>query len=287
MYRFIIIKKRSLIASALLLCFVLLGGVAIYAMAQGTEPDGVRLPVLMYHSVLKNPSAAGKYVISPDTFEADMKYLKERGYTSVLADEVINHVKAGTPLPEKPIMITLDDGYLNNLTYVVPLLEKYDMKAIISVVGKYSEQFSQSGDHNPNYSYFSWEEISECIASGRVEIANHTYDMHSQGERRGSMKKRGESDEEYKKVLVADVEKTQKLLKENCSVEPKVFTYPYGAVSNASVDIIKEMGFEMSFGCCEKVNVLTGDEDGLYLMCRFNRPDGISTNEFMKRIEQE
>lgn len=285
MYRFIIIKKRSLIVSALLLCFMLLSGVAIYAMAQGEEADGVRLPVLMYHSVLKNPSAAGKYVISPDTFEADMKYLKDNGYTSLLSGDVISFVKEGVPLPEKSIMITLDDGYLNNLTYVVPLLEKYDMKAIISVVGKYSEEFSESGDHNPNYSYFSWEDIKECVASGRVEIGNHTYNMHSQNSRRGSMKKRGESDEEYKKVLTGDVMKTQALLMENCLVEPKVFTYPYGAVSNVSVDIIKQMGFEMSFGCCEKVNILTGDENELYLMCRFNRPSGIGTQEFMKRIE--
>lgn len=285
MYRFIIIKKRSLIVSALLLCFMLLSGVAIYAMAQGEEADGVRLPVLMYHSVLKNLSAAGKYVISPDTFEADMKYLKDNGYTSLLSSDVISFVKEGVPLPEKPVMITLDDGYLNNLTYVVPLLEKYDMKAIISVVGKYSEEFSESGDHNPNYSYFSWEDIKECVASGRVEIGNHTYNMHSQNSRRGSMKKRGESDEEYKKVLTEDVMKTQALLMENCLVEPKVFTYPYGAVSNVSVDIIKQMGFEMSFGCCEKVNILTGDENELYLMCRFNRPSGIGTQEFMKRIE--
>lgn len=283
MCRFVVIKKRSLVIGALLLCFMLAGGAAIYAMTGGEK---VRLPIIMYHSILKNPSSAGKYVISPDVLETDMKYLSENGYTTVLGRDVINYVKRGEPLPEKPIMLTFDDGYLNNLTYALPLLEKYDMKAVISVVGEYSERFSENDDHNPSYSHLSWEEIKQCVASGRIEIGNHTYNMHMQGARRGSMKKKDESEAEYKTALINDITKAQKLLEENCGIVPTIFTYPYGAVSNASLNVIKEMGFEMSFGCCEQVNELARDEETLYLMCRFNRPSGISTENFMHKLEE-
>ena len=291
MYRFIVVRKRVVVICSILLVLALAGGICFAAAGVVTtqeqipEEESVRLPVLMYHSVLKNPSSAGKYVISPDTFESDLKYLKENGYTSVLSGEVIDYVKNNGTLPEKPVMITLDDGYLNNLTYVVPLLEQYDMKAIISVVGSYTERFSAEADHNPNYSHFSWEDIQECVATGRVEIGNHTYDMHNQKSRRGAMKKRGESDADYEQALRGDLMKTQTLLKEHCGIEPRVFTYPYGAVSNASLEIVERLGFEMSLGCGEVVNTLTrGDTECLYQIGRFNRPSGISTEKFMEKM---
>ncbi len=286
MYRFVIIKKRTALLCLLLVCVIFLGGVytLISFAAEADKEQKLRLPIIMYHSILKNPSSSGKYVVSPQTFENDIKYLKDNGYTTILSDELINYVKNDAPLPERCVMITFDDGYLNNLTYVVPILEKYDMKAIISVVGEYTERFSAEEDHNPSYSHFSWEDINECIKSDRIEIGNHTYNMHKQGERRGAMKKRGESDEEYKKILSHDILKTQNLLSEHCGVVPNVFTYPYGAVSNASVDIIKELGFKMSLGCCEKVNEIGHDENELYLLCRFNRPSGITTEQFMRKI---
>ncbi|MBE7027008.1 MAG: polysaccharide deacetylase family protein [Ruminococcaceae bacterium] len=290
MYRFIIIKKRTAICILITTVLMLATTIIISAMGLAAEDEKeepkVRLPILMYHSILQNPSSAGKYVVSPGTFENDIKYLKDNGYTSILSDELIAYVKNGEPLPSKPVMITLDDGYLNNLTYALPILEKYDMKAIISVVGKYTERFSAEDDHNPSYSHFSWEDINTCIASGRIEIGNHSYDMHSQGARKGTTKKRGESETEYEKVLSEDVLKMQALLLEHCNAQPKVFTYPYGAVSNASVDIIKKLGFEVSFGCCEKVNEISRNENALYLLCRFNRPSGISTEKFMKKITE-
>lgn len=291
MCRFIIVKKRTLIicliaAVLTVTCGVCLATGLTASCDEEAPQQGVRLPILMYHSILKNPFSAGKYVVSPDTFEADMKYLKDNGYTCVLSDDVIGYVKNGQELPEKSVMVTLDDGYLNNLTYVVPILEKYDMKAVISIVGEYTERFSAQADHNPNYSHFSWTDIDECIKSGRVEIGNHTYNMHKQDKRRGSMKKRSESREQYEKAFSEDVMKTQQLLKQHCGIEPKIFTYPYGAVSNDSLDLVKKLGFEMSLGCCEKVNVITRNEEDLYQLCRFNRPSGISTEKFMAKIEK-
>ncbi len=291
MYRFIVVRKRAVVLCSILLVLALAGGICFAAAGVVTtqeqipEAESVSLPVLMYHSVLKNPSSAGTYVVSPETLENDLKYLKEHGYTAVLSEEVVNYVKNGGVLPEKPVMITFDDGHLNNLTYVVPLLEQYDMKAVISVVGSYTETAAERDDHNPNYAYFAWEEITACVESGRIEIGNHTYDMHNQKSRRGAMKKRGESDAEYEQALGNDLMKTQTLLKEHCGIEPRIFTYPYGAVSNASLEIVKKLGFEMSLGCGEKVNTLTrGDPECLYQIGRFNRPSGISTDKFMEKL---
>ena len=56
------------------------------------EEEGIRLPVLMYHSILKDPKRAGKYVVSPDTLKGDLQYLKERGYTTVVVEDLIRYV---------------------------------------------------------------------------------------------------------------------------------------------------------------------------------------------------
>lgn len=289
MCHFYVMKKKTALAIVVLFAAMLIGSVVfasstIYTIATG-DTDGIPVPILMYHSVLKDPKAAGKFVVSPDTFESDLKYLKENGYTTIFTSELIDYVYHDAPLPEKPVMLTFDDGYLNNLTYVVPLLEKYDMKAVISVVGSFTERDSKGEAHSPSYSNFSWEDINEVVASGHVEIGNHTYNMHSTNAgRKGCMKKKGESVEAYQKILSEDLQKTQDLIYENCGFYPVVFTYPYGYISNASTDVVKQLGFQASFGCYERINYINKDPQRLYQLCRFNRPSGISTEKFMDKV---
>ena len=214
------------------------------------------------------------------------KVIKEHGYTCVLSEELINYTNGGE-LAEKPIMITLDDGYLNNLTYVLPLLEKYDLKAVISVVGSYTDRFSEDTDHNPNYSHFNFDDIKALIDSGRVEIGNHSYDLHKLNGRAGCSIKKGEDTENYKKMLEQDLQKAQDILKEKTGYTPVIFTYPYGSSCAASREVVKKLGFKVSLGCGEKVNKITRDPECLYMIGRFNRESGVSTNKFMERLEKE
>lgn len=64
----------------------------------------------MYHSVLKDQKMDGKYVVSPTEFENDLIYLKEHGYTTIFLQELVDYVYSGAALPEKPVVITFDDG---------------------------------------------------------------------------------------------------------------------------------------------------------------------------------
>ena len=87
------------------------------------DPEPVPLPAIMYHSILKSQSRAGTYVVSPAVFREDMQYLLDNGYETVFIEDLIEYTE-GDDLPEKPVMVTLDDGYLNNLTYILPILEE-------------------------------------------------------------------------------------------------------------------------------------------------------------------
>ncbi len=285
---FFVLKRKHAVALLLLCVLGVLASLFFASLDVETSAEvdvGVRVPILMYHSVLKDPAAAGKYVVSPAMLEADLLWLKKNGYTTVLSCDLADYVQNKKPLPEKPVMLTFDDGHANNLLYVLPLLEKYDMRAVICVVGKYCEAYSAADDHNPSYAYLSWEEIKKLNESGRVEIANHSYDMHAQDGRKGTMKKAFESKEAYAAALRADLEKTQNLLYTHCAVTPIAFSYPFGSVCTDSVEVVRDAGFLVSFGCAEKVNYIT-DAASLYCLGRFNRPSGIATDAFMERIQK-
>ena len=246
--------------------------------------DSIALPIIMYHSILKDESRTGKYVITPQQLEEDMKYLRKHGYETVTVTDVINFVKNDGALPSKPVMLTFDDGYRNNLTYLLPLLETYDMKAVISVVGEYAEKFSNSTDHNISYAHLTWSDISELVESGHVEIQNHSYAMHSIGERKGSMKMSTETIAQYRETFVEDAVKNQTALLENCGIEPNTYTYPYGRITTESIDFLREIGFEAALTCYEYVNYIDSDPTVLMHLGRFNRPGEIKTDEFMKKI---
>ena len=284
MRRFFCISVRTRAVFCLLMTGLLLHLAASLPASTAASADGVPLPIIMYHSVLKDKSLAGPYTVTPETIENDFTYLKAHGYTTMFVSEVADAVLTGRALPEKPVVITLDDGYLNNLTYVLPLLEKYDMKAVVSVVGSYCECYSREPDPNPAYAYLCWSDIDALTATGRVEIGNHTYDMHRKDTRKGAKKKLGESDADYYAALMNDVGKAQSLLEEYCGIVPTTFTYPFGYVSRDAAPILREMGFTAVLTCNERVNVITGNPDVLQALGRFNRPHGISTQRFMKRL---
>ncbi len=272
--------------------FCLAAGLALLAVAvysgspvsvqTGTD-TGVDLPIIMYHSILKDPDLTGTYVLPPDQLECDLKYIRQAGYTPVLLKDVISYVKdADADLPEKPILLTFDDGYYNNYLYVYPLMKQYGMKCVLSIVGKHTADLRPGEHQSPNYSHCSWDQLREMSESGLVEVQNHSYDMHTiSSERAGARKCSGETAEHYRKVLKEDVGYLQELIAQKVGVCPTTFTYPYGKYSEESEVILKEMGFEATLSVAPGINHLTKG-GSLSLLKRNNREPGLSSAEFFE-----
>lgn len=278
-----IIKGKRLYAVIIAL-FVAASGLLISADSKADNQNKIALPIIMYHHISEKSSALGQYVVSPQQFENDLKYFKELGYTAISVDELINFSEGKFTMPEKPIMITFDDGYLSFYNYAYPLLQKYNMKAVLSIIGRYTDLYSECDDNNVNYAHVTWDNVSEMAKSGLVEIENHTYDLHMLGERKGCFIKSGESEDCYKTALSADLKTVQEKIKKATGKAPLAFTYPFGRVCKQSYDIIKEMGFKVSFGCEEKVNYIDKENPDLYKLKRFNRASGKTSAEFFKNI---
>lgn len=244
--------------------------------------DAVKLPIVMYHSLLKDKAYHGEYVISPDDFESDLKYLIDHGYETILIQDLINYTKGGT-LPEKPVLITFDDGYYNNYLYGMEIAQRLNCKFVVSPIATVSELFTASPDENAYYSHLTWAMLKEMSDSGLVEVQNHSYDMHTIGSRKGVRQKKGESNDDYARAISEDLLKAQDEIEKHIGKRPTSFAYPFGAVSKSTPEIIKSLGFSATLTSAEKISTISRDPDSLYDLGRFVRPAGISSEEFFEK----
>lgn len=242
------------------------------------------VPIIMYHSL--SEKAGDIWTLPPAEFERDLAYLQENGYHAVFISDLIAFVEDGTPLPEKPIALTFDDCYYNNYQYGMPLLEQYDMSMTLSVIGSYSEEFSLVEDTNPIYAHLSWDTLREMQESGRVELANHSWGLHThENGRNGCCRKTGEDSTQYQKLLTEDVERLQQKLEENCGTRPLCFTYPFGSKCTEALDALLGMGFKASLSCYEGQNhIEQGNAESLHDLRRVNRAPGKSVEAILREL---
>ncbi|QAT42695.1 polysaccharide deacetylase family protein [Aminipila luticellarii] len=258
---------------------------SISVKEKASDSDKIDLPIIMYHGLVKDKKLQNQYFISPDLFENDLKYLKENGYSTITMSELIDYVYNGAPLPEKPVILTFDDGFYNNYLYAFPLLKEYNEKAVISILGCETDRYSLIKVNNAYYSYLTWNQINEMILSGHVEIQNHTYDMHTYDHgRKGCSEKSGEALEIYKENFEDDIGRLQQEIIDYTGTTPNTIVYPFGYYTEKSESLIKEMGFKASLTCSQKVNKISRDPQCLYQLGRFLRPPGKSSSNFFKNI---
>lgn len=286
----VILRFKKSYAAALLgaLCCALLLGALCAGRAEQTmaAPQTRRLPVVMYHHVLRDRARAGRYVLPVSQLERDLQYLREAGYTSVTVADLRAFVQGERDLPEKIVMLTFDDGYQSMEDYVLPLLRETDSRAVLSVVGSFAEAYSESGDTNVNYACLSWDALRRLRESGFFELQNHSYALHDNRHgRRGLAQKKGESSDAYRAMLTADLRKNQDAIRANTGAAPTALVYPFGAFSAGTKQIAADCGFVCTMTCEEKVNTITaGDADCLFGLGRFNRPAGPDSAAFFQKL---
>ncbi len=141
-----------LAAAAIFLCWLI----------AGPEPEG--FPILEYHMVTTEPPEdAEVYNVPPEEFRAQMDYLAEQGYTTITPLQYMKAKKGKAELPEKPIILSFDDGYEDNYDIVLPILEEHGMKAVVYMV---TNRIGTRG-------YLSWDQMRDMQARG-IEIGSHT-----------------------------------------------------------------------------------------------------------------
>ena len=237
------------------------------------EPSStVRLPILSYHNLSEEPSDSSM-TVSTMVFREQMETIRELGYTPVSLQAVCDYVNKGTPLPEKPVLITFDDGYLSNYTLAYPILQEFGYPAVIYVIGVSIGKDTYKNTGIPIEPHFNLWQMWEMAASDLITIASHGYNVHEvQGLdpdpiRKGVLRKSEESEEEYRAILKLDAKNMFSILGEDA----RFFAYPYGLHDAASLKILKEAGIctTMILDCKTVNTVCRGSAQSLYDLDRF------------------
>lgn len=251
--------------------------------AQAIAPEAVEVPIIMYHKVTKNTGQLGKFGITPEEFEQDLQFLQDSKFTPVTMADLISFVHEDGTLPECPVVLSFDDGYFGDYRYVFPLVQQYEMPVVSSIIGKVTDEYTAEGREDIIYPHLLWFQITEMAESGLVEIQNHSYDLHRSSKGvSGAMRRRGEGKDAYTLRLSADLMKLQTRAEEMLGTAPTTFTYPFGAKSDGTDTILKELGFQASLMTEGKRNVITrGDADCLFSLGRMIRPHGRSLEEIL------
>ncbi len=200
-------------------------------------PEEDALPILMYHHLVADGEECNDMTVTVGRMEKDLKWLQDNGYHTVLPRELA----AGDPLPEKPVLLTFDDGYRSNYELLFPLLEKYQMKAVISII-TYMQDVSASN-------FISWDMCREMTESGLVEIGSHSHYLHNLGDLGGNFVPDGingiqrdpeETDEEFQVRVLDDIQKSYDLITQEVG-EVTFFAYPFGVTEPDAEDLINEL----------------------------------------------
>lgn len=250
------------------------------------EPEALRLPIVMYHHISKDPARWNEYVVSVDEFAADMDYLAAHGWHSVSVRQLLDWYEGNFELPEKPFMLTFDDGCDSTAAYAEPIVAAHGFTGVVAVIGSVCQRFSGFDEHVAEYSNMSWQDAAEMAARGVFEVQCHTWDMHGLYPRRGCARRRGESLAEYRRALSTDLSRyLQGCQQYGVAAVPSI-AFPYGAFGPDTVDVVRDMGFLAAFTCSEKVNELRGEGGELFRLSRFNRPHGVGSEKFFSRWEK-
>lgn len=259
--------------------------------ALSSDEISTQVPILMYHHLSED--VTNSEMVSPAQFEAQIRALSEAGYTGVSFDELQAYVLRGEPLPEKPVVITFDDGYRSNYTLAYPILQKYNMKAAIFVIG-----VSFGKDHYKDTDYaitphFGAAEAAEMAASGLVSIQSHTYDMHQwlpyetgSAVRENILPLPGESEEAYVQTLTEDFTRSRAQLESATGQPVDVLAYPAGQYSTLAQVTLQSLGVHVTLSTNPGVNtVVKGLPQTLYAMLRFGITEDVTPEALLNMIQ--
>ena len=195
---------------------------AAMPVAQVTVQDDPRtVMVLNYHKVVDEHMSLS---VPLADFEQHMKWLKEYGYTSITPEELYEFIVNGSELPEKPVLITFDDGYKDNYTNAYPIMKKYGFKGTIFVVTGFLGVYDN---------YMTWEQAKELADNG-FSIESHTYSHKSMTEA---------SDEEISKELT----KSRDTIKNKLGIDADFMAYPTGTYNLHIAELVQKAGYKGAF----------------------------------------
>ena len=253
-------------------------------------PRSCHLPVLMYHHFAEEVHA--DTYVTPQKLKEQLTAIKNAGFNTVTLTQMINYVKKGIPLPEKPILITMDDGYTSNLTVAAPILEELNMCATVFVIGVHEGQLADIHSGNPLYpERFSYAEAAVWAEKGVLDIQYHSYDMHrlcddGSAVRDGMLMKPGENTVQYYEAIENDLNLFIHKREIHMNTPLNALAYPYGYYTEELDHILDKLNIAVTLTVDERCSELrVGDESSLRMLGRYNITEHWSGADLVSYLE--
>jgi peptidoglycan/xylan/chitin deacetylase (PgdA/CDA1 family) len=229
--------------------------------------DKVALPILMYHHITvlsANASATWRNLtVTPAAFEDQVTYLADHGYHTIYFSDLVAYFHEGVPLPEKPIILTFDDGWTDHYTVAYPILAKHCMVGVFFAPVNWV-------NNGGGKQVMSWAMIEE-MSKGGMEFGSHTLNHHLLNQ------------QTEKQIMVQLVDSKAEL--EKHTVRPVVaLAYPGGGYNTLAVSLVPKAGYGAAVGVTAGPDQARADR---YLLHRIAVPYSDNLKMFEVRIKSK
>ncbi len=182
-------------------------------------PQGI--PILYYHSIANLPG--NELGVPPAQFDAQMQYLHTQGYTTISLDQLYAALTKGAKVPRKPILLTFDDGYPDNYSVALSILERYGYTATFFVVTSYMQ---------PRQGMLTWPELSAMSDYG-MTIGSHT--VHHLNLSKLPLAQQS-----------AELSQSKAEIQRHLGFATPYFCYPYGGYDPATLQMLRKTGYKLA-----------------------------------------
>ena len=209
----------------------------------------------MYHHI--NLHKGDMVTITSAVFEGQMEYLYKAGYRTLKIDELISYMSGGLALPQKAVVVTFDDGWLDNYLYAFPVLKKYKINAAVFLITNRVENASLRNSELQTLNskltipthkeskvliekgedwkvVLNWKLIKEMLDSGLVEFYSHT-------------KSHAKCSSLPEKEFMEELKESRQIIEKRLGSPCPYFCWPYGKYNDLAVDVAKKVGYKAIF----------------------------------------
>lgn len=226
-----------------------------------TSTVSTSIPILVYHIVrphyASDSAAVRALALTPEIFDAELTHLSTSGYHAVGFQDLEAYFASSTPLPDKPVVVSFDDGWSDQFKYAFPILQKHHVPATFFV-------FTNAINHP---GFFTWSNLQTMSRVG-MTIGDHTrshpYLIHIKNVQQ----------------LWSEIDGSKKILEKNLGIPVTAFAYPFGQYNSAIVGLVQKAGFTSARGDYWSGNTQTPDM--LYTLSAMNAPT--TTAAFIARL---
>ncbi|MEA1619943.1 poly-beta-1,6-N-acetyl-D-glucosamine N-deacetylase PgaB [Erythrobacter sp. T5W1-R] len=220
---------------------------------------------IAFHDVVDRREERMEDAVTTQSLVSFFDFLVADGWTAVSLDQVAAARAGGAPLPDKAVLLTFDDGYRSMYERVYPLLLAYRMPAVAAVVTSWLDVpangvVDYGGKPMPRSAFLTWDEVRQMQASGLVEIASHSHDLHrvvlmnAEGNTAPAARTwrydpatgQIEDDTAHRNRVASDLSISRARIAAETGRPPRALVWPFGRFSGPAVAAAEGAGFTMA-----------------------------------------